>query len=205
MDQFCKICSGLSYNKPFCSPCFKTFIKKIPTQNEPGYAIGGGSLSDSISKQLGTDAEKLFSTTCNSLSKPFRFATPFENKKRHFDYIVKDNSKYLKIEVKSMKARHRGEDPDPSIVYVEIYNIDGGPGWVYGDADYIAFQLPDKFLCVSRVELVWKVNSMVSKLPFVTKSGIEYTLYGRSNRKDMVVVLPIHEIMSIRDAFAYSL
>lgn len=196
--MICQICYNESRQKQFCVNCHKVFILKLEP-NRPGMVAGGGSLSDETSRNLGNNAEQLFFDAYRSVEKPIRCATAFENRKQHYDFIVYEKEKFIKVEVKSMKARNRGEAPDPMIIYIEVFNIDGGPGWIYGEADYIAFQQLNGFILVSRVELLWKVHAFMKSLPYVTRSGLEYTLYGRKNRKDLVMILPISEIFSISD------
>jgi len=194
----CQICDCPSKGHRYCTPCFQSFIKKAPFAG-PGPVRGGGELADNISRQLGQTAEDQFYNYYKSAGKRIRTATKFENHKKHYDFVTFEERlrKYIRVEVKSMKARKRGQEPDPTIAYLEVHNIDGYPGWVYGQADAIAFQTPTGFLIVNRKRLVEIVNDYYKKLPYVTESGIEYTLYGRFNRKDLVMILPFSEIEKI--------
>lgn len=196
----CPICQGDTRGHKYCTPCYLSFIQKIPSV-PPGGIKGGGEYIDAISRNMGQSAEDEFFHLNKMQHKFIRSATRYENIKKHFDFILYEQllSKYIKVEVKSMKARHRGEAPDPSIIYIEIFNIDGYPGWVYGESDYIAFQRPDGFLLVQTKSLINIVNYYYHHLPYVTKSGIEYTLYGRNNRKDLVLILPFKEIENIKN------
>lgn len=195
----CYICGTDSHGQRYCSPCFQAFIKKRVVQPTP--VKGGGDLADETSKRLGQTAEDLFYNHFINKNKKIRTATNNENRRRHYDFVVFEESlgRFIRIEVKSIKARKRGQQPDPSIVYLEVHNIDGHPGWIYGESDYIAFQTPTGFMMVNRMRLVEKVKHFYDKLPYVTESGLDYTLYGRFNRMDLVMVLPFSEIAVIED------
>jgi len=199
-QRLCQICNSVSHGQSYCSPCFQAFIKKRSTHG-PDKVKGGGALIDETSRHLGQTAEDIFFDHFRSNHKKIRTATTMENRKRHYDFVVFEESlgRHIRVEVKSMKARKRGQQPDPNIIYLEVHNIDGFPGWVYGEADYVAFQTPTGFMMVNRIRLVEKVNHYFTRLPYVTESGIDYTLYGRFNRKDLVMILPFSEISQIED------
>jgi len=199
----CLLCNSNSHGQRYCSPCFQAFIKKRDSHG-PGKVKGGGELADDTSRQLGQNAEDLFYNYFRTNNIRIRVATTTENRKRHYDFVVFEKSldRFIKVEVKAIKARKRGLPPDPSIVYLEVNDIEGYPGWIYGEADYVAFQTPNGFVMVNRLGLVDKVKHFFDKLPYVTQSGLDYTLYGRFNRMDLVMVLPFDEILSIQDKIA---
>lgn len=196
MDNKCTVCKIEICGKKYCKHCLLCFIKKEETFS-PEAVRGGGELSDGLSKQLGETAEKKFFQMCKDKGYMIRCATKFENVKKHYDFVVKMDKSFIRVEVKSMKARQRGQQPDASVIYLELFNIDGGPGWIYGEADYIAFENSKGFMLYPRMELIKIVDYWKDKLPYVTKSGIDFTLYGRQNRKDLVLVLPFAEVNQI--------
>lgn len=142
---------------------------------------------------MGTAAEQRFFDICRSRGYTIRSATSYENRVKHFDFKVQGYA----VEVKSMKAPRRGMAPDPNMIYVELKNVCGGSGWVYGDADYIAFEQRKGFLMVDRSKLVGLVQSMQSKCRKSNVSGVYNTLYSRANRDDLVMVLHINDLTGL--------
>lgn len=196
MQNLCQICKNEIFGKNYCKSCFLCFIKKQDSII-PNEVKGGGTFMDERSKLMGESAEEKFFNLCKSKGYSIRNATKFENMKKHYDFIVNINNEFLKVEVKAIKSRQRGEKPDPSVIYLELFNIDGGPGWIYGNADYIAFQTSGGFAMYLRTDLIKLVDYWKDRVPFVSKSGIDFTLYGRNNRKDLVLVLPFAEVNTI--------
>jgi hypothetical protein len=158
---------------------------------------GGGAYATAHTTAMGTNAERRFYDGCMNKGWNIRQSSSYENRVRHYDFEV--NGDY--IEVKAMKAPRRGMAPDPSIIYLELKNIEGGEGWLYGDADFIAFEQPSGFLVVCRTELVSLAERMMSRCRRVHVSGEYNTLYSRANRSDLVMVLHIDDIHRLRNKF----
>jgi len=197
----CNINYKSSYQgaKPVCSPCRKYFIQNaIYNINYNQVAKGGSNLATKHTKKMGSDAEIKFAEVIkNKYLYKLRRSTKHEEIKLHYDYVIeKNNSDYLRIEVKAMKSRRRGKPVDPTIIYLEYKNIIGGPGWLYGKSDYIAFEQPNSFILVFRNDLVEFGNKMLPKMKLVNKSGIEGTLYSRRNREDLVGCFDLSDIIT---------
>lgn len=162
------------------------------------YAKGGGRFATEFTRKIGTKAEKQFEQILISMSLNFRPAKINEELKCHYDYVVTNflNYKSCKIEVKATKSPKRGQKPDSSILYLEIKSVGGHPGWIYGKADYIAFQIDEKFILFSRYDLVEYLKNTQDKMPIVKKSGIVGTKYGRKGRKDLVAIFNTKIVMS---------
>jgi hypothetical protein len=142
---------------------------------------------------MGTAAEQRFFDICKKRKYVIRPATQKENIVSHFDFIVQGK----RVEVKSMKAPRRGQAPDPNIIYLELRNVEGGDGWLYGRADFIAFEQERGFLIVSRKELVQLVDRMQSRCRSARTSGLFYTMYSRANRRDLVMILPLSALAKL--------
>lgn len=142
---------------------------------------------------MGTAAEQRFFDICRSRDYTIRPATSYENRVNHFDFEVQGYA----VEVKSMKAPRRGMAPDPNMIYVELKNVSGGSGWVYGNADFIAFEQYNGFLMVDRNKLVQLVQSMQSMCRKSNVSGVYHTLYSRANRDDLVIVLHVKDLAKL--------
>ena len=55
----------------------------------------------------------------------------------------------VKVDVKALKRTNRNDnDVDENIHWVEIRNVRGKKGWLYGDSGLIAFETKDYFVFV---------------------------------------------------------
>jgi hypothetical protein len=73
----------------------------------------------------------------------------------HIDYwLSKDGSTEISVDVKARKKVKRGDtSTNDSLIWVEFKSVNGGDGWLYGKADFIAFETADSFLIVRRSAL----------------------------------------------------
>lgn len=92
---------------------------------------------------------------------------------KHIDfYLYKDSISYDKskissilhnttVEVKSHKNVGRGNYAvGDKYALVETVNVRGNKGWLYGEANYIAFRYDDSFIIVPRTALISIVESI---------------------------------------------
>ena len=158
------------------------------------FAKGGGEYADTYSKNLGKKAEIEFLEIIQNLNLDYRNASKKEEIFSHWDFLIKSNNRIFegKYEVKAMKAKERGQKPNSNIIFIEIKSVGGNKGWIYGDADYIAFQKPDGFLIFPRKTLQKFTDSNLESMPLVDKSGQIWTKYSRKNREDLVAIFPIN-------------
>lgn len=167
-------------------------------QKVKSYAAGGEGYATSHTKQMGTQAEQSFETIIESSPDTFggyRSATNKEERFGHFDYVVDEfyGVKNARVEVKATKAPSRGQQADSTILYIELRSVGGHPGWVFGQADFIAFQLNDGFVVFKRPELAAYTRQRTTSFIRAKKSGIPNTLYGRPERNDLVAILNTNE------------
>ncbi|NQZ74582.1 MAG: hypothetical protein HRT61_00460 [Ekhidna sp.] len=83
-------------------------------------------------------------------------------------------------------------------IWVEIKNVRGENGWLFGEAEWIAFDMPELqgFACVKRVDLVELVKEVVDKV-YTTKAKAYRKLYQRKDREDVITLLVHRDIRSI--------
>lgn len=191
----CTVC-GFKGPRAMCRPCHTAFVEGNRFIAES--VKGGGAFATEATRQMGTHAEQRFIDMCAKKGFPMRPATSYENRRLHFDFIVKKtNVMFSRVEVKAMKASWRGGPPNPNIIYVETKNIIGEKGWVYGAADEIAFEQPWGFLIVPRKALVAMTEYYRKKARRAERSGIPYTVYGRKDRNDEVLLLQTSDLYSL--------
>lgn len=103
---------------------------------------------------MGEDAENLFTTYADKngyyASKQFGQI----NIEQHIDYLLYKHigAKPISIDVKSQKRQYKISQPNKTVI--ELKNVRGEIGWLYGNADKIAFQYETSFLIFDRKELV---------------------------------------------------
>lgn len=110
----------------------------------------------------GKKVEKKFA----SLFEDATFSTTKEDITQHWDVsIPKDkfsklvkleedfDSDVVRVDVKKVKCRLRSEGLDESIHWVELKNVNGKLGWLYGEADYFAFEVFKYFIIVEKDKL----------------------------------------------------
>jgi hypothetical protein len=102
-----------------------------------------------------------------------------------------------KIDVKTIKKENRYDTVyNENFHWVEIKNVNGKLSWLYGEADYFAFETNDYWIVVDKLKLQEFIKTkMVGKL--VGKSKDPYELYQRDNRKDVIVKVKTIDLIYI--------
>lgn len=117
----------------------------------------------------------------------------------HIDIWWTTNSgKTVGFDHKSMKKNNQADDiVSPELTWIETRGVKGEPGWLYGKADYIAFDHPDGTHIVRRTDLVARMETRVSG-DLTHDHPYQYWLpYQRRGRKDIVVKVPFTEIQTL--------
>lgn len=113
------------------------------------------------------------------------FSNTSEDMNEHWDLKIE-----LKIDVKSMKKINRFDDsPNENYHYVEIKNVNGKLGWLYGDADYFSFETIDYWILVSKTKLQEFIKNRVDKVYVDKASNSLYKLYNRKGRLDVITMV----------------
>lgn len=105
----------------------------------------------------------------------------------------------LGVDVKGLKKSNRtNKDFDDTINWIEILNVQGRPGWLYGKATYIAFRTKTKILFVKTSKLQTWVNSQIEGKQLVNINPKEYYIpYQRQGRKDMIIKVPTSDLENL--------
>lgn len=115
----------------------------------------------------------------------------------HIDIFWTKNDKTVSFDVKGLKKNNRSDDTiDSDIHWIEIANVKGNLGWLYGKADYIAFETLEDWMIVRRVDIIDLVNLKVINKS-ISKSKDFYTLYQRYGRQDIIVKVPTSDLRRI--------
>jgi hypothetical protein len=142
--------------------------------------------------EIGQTAEQRFA----ELLEGSRRATTQEDMHEHWDVMSETG---MKFDVKAMKKWKRS-DPEPTdrIHYVELRNVRGELGWLYGEADYIAFETRAHWIVVPRKKLVHFIEGATEKNERSDKPAV-YKLYQREGRKDLMTVIPSMDLLAISE------
>ena len=107
----------------------------------------------------------------------------------------------LKIDVKGLKKRRRSDtEVDDSIHWVEIKNINGNLGWLYGQADAFAFEAKHFWILVGKESLQELIAEKCSK-KLTSSSPQLYKLYTRNGRSDVITLVKTSDLMAIAGEF----
>jgi len=109
---------------------------------------------------------------------------------KHIDYYIDMGTHEYSVDVKGNNA--------PYEIWLEIKNVIGKNGWLYGDATHIAFDMPEMngFVLVETKLLREYVSKNVKK-EFVNKGNAYKKLYNRRERKDVITYITITDLLSI--------
>lgn len=142
--------------------------------------------------EIGQRAEQRFAQLLNNP----RFSTPEEDMTQHWD-VEADGKRY---DVKAMKKWKR-ENPESTdrMHYVELRNVHGELGWLYGEADYIVFETRRYWIVVNRRSLMPYIEGLTEGAKR-TKEPTVYNFYQREGRKDLMTVVPTVDLLAISEA-----
>lgn len=142
--------------------------------------------------EVGQRAEQRFAQL---LHNP-QFSTPDQDMKEHWD--VESYGK--KYDVKAMKKWKRADaEATDRMHFVELRNVHGDLGWLYGEADYIVFETRRYWLVVNRRFLMAFIEGATEKNERSAKPEV-YKLYQRTGRKDLMTVVPTVDLLAISEA-----
>jgi hypothetical protein len=103
----------------------------------------------------------------------------------------------VKFDIKALKKVSRSDDEvNPEIHWVEIENVHGKPGWLYGMADYIAFETDISWLIVKRGTLSQLIDDKLQIV--VTNQPEPYKMYRRWGRYDVLTIVPTEDLRNIK-------
>jgi hypothetical protein len=101
----------------------------------------------------------------------------------------------VKIDVKGMKKISRYDnDKNQHIHWLEIKGITGHNGWVYGEANFFAFEVESYWIVVSKPSLQKFIKDNINK---EYRNKEMYYLYQRSGRKDVLTIVSSYDLCYI--------
>ncbi len=88
----------------------------------------------------------------------------------------------------------------PDEIWIEFKNVRGEPGWVFGEATYIAFDMPELhgFALVERQELQNYCRQNVDFSGLVAKQDAYKKCYQRKDREDLITKLILQDLQELK-------
>jgi hypothetical protein len=115
----------------------------------------------------------------------------------HWDFKVIIKGREFKIDIKSLKEQARVD-----YHWIELQNVRGEKGWLYGKADYILFECMEEWLLVKRQTLLDYTIGKTNGKPLIYTKSIDHLkagyTYQRYKREDITTILSTDELKSIQ-------
>ena len=115
-----------------------------------------------------------------------------EDRHSHIDYwLALSGDKKWGVDVKGNNL--------PDEIWCEFKNVQGNPGWMYGGATIIAFDMPEEggFAIVDREELAFFCEKHVSDEVVTDKRYAYLKKYTRKDREDVITILKLHDLKNL--------
>jgi hypothetical protein len=153
----------------------------------------------------GEFAEKTFKNLAESRGFLVKDATK-KQQLSHIDLLVEDKDK--KIYTFDIKARKKINRADfaakDDLIWVEFKNVAGSNGWLYGAADYIAFERESDFLIINRANLVTLCERVVQNKKVSSAKDALYAKYTRVGRKDEISLIKMEDICNSMKTYIWT-
>jgi len=121
----------------------------------------------------------------------FNKANKYQDMNEHWDLSTE-----IKFDIKGLKKiKRKDSEYNEDIIWVEIVNVNGKKGWLYGKAHYFVFELKKYWLLVDKRELQKLVETNTIK-EYKDKAEINY-LYNRKGRRDVLTLLHTIDVIHI--------
>ena len=156
----------------------------------------------------GHSAEDLFEELAKTKGYLTRRATREENMHKHIDMFLegRDSKSKKSTEVSvDIKARKRTSRRDKKFndewIWIELKNVQGRKGWIYGDANFIVFEREKDFVVASRRSIIELIESKVRfDLGFVDRAyQAKYQVYQRRGRRDQITQVKMSDILKLKN------
>lgn len=100
-----------------------------------------------------------------------------------------DLKQSIGIDVKGIKKLYRDDDsPNENYHWIEIKNVNGDNGWMYGESDFIAFETEEYFFITPRLSLKRFVEHKCKSKIWSVDPAL-YQLYRRKERPNECLTL----------------
>ena len=146
----------------------------------------------SYSNSTGRMAEVRFKRAAEKLGFEVMKASPEEDMHQHIDYWLSQDEKKHAVDVKGNNL--------PDEIWCEFKNVRGNPGWMYGNAHIIAFDMPEEggFSIVDRQELAFWCEKNVRDEAVSNKRDAYLKKYTRKDRQDLITKINLRDLKLLK-------
>jgi len=120
------------------------------------------------------------------------YANGVQNMNEHWDIQLNQ-----RFDMRKLKKVRRGDsEVNENFHYVELKNVQGKNGWLYGKTNFFAFETYDYWIIIEKEKLQDFIkNKCKDKIRCETPTL--YQLYTRKNRMDIIVLVKTIDLMAI--------
>lgn len=90
-------------------------------------------------------------------------------------------------------------------LWIELKNSKGKPGWLYGESDFIVFELESSYLFVVRKNLLEYIHSSIDfHLPLVQNTWeAKYKIFQRPGKLDQITQIKLQSIKNLKGNYSW--
>lgn len=136
--------------------------------------------------ELFKGVERKFAKAVETMGK-VNFSTKEQDIYEHWDVSIT-----MQIDVKAIKKNNE------NIHYVELKNVLGNPGWLYGEAHYFSFETEDYWILVDKMRLQHFIKEKCAAKEWSEIPSF-YKLTQRRERQDIITLVKTMDLMFICD------
>lgn len=136
--------------------------------------------------ELFKGVERKFAKSIETLGK-VNFSTKEQDIHEHWDVSIT-----MQIDVKAIKKNNE------NIHYVELKNVLGNPGWLYGEAHYFVFETEDYWIMVDKIRLQHFIKEKCAAKEWSQIPSF-YKLTQRRERQDIITLVKTMDLIFICD------
>jgi hypothetical protein len=151
-------------------------------------------------KKMFLDGQKVEERFAKLFKNP-TFSSPEEDMFDHWDVKIPYKGELLKVDVKGIKKINRKDsETNEFFHYIELRNVKGKEGWLYGKADLFAFETEDYWVIVRKGKLQDFIALNVSKIRVENAKDSLYKFYQRKGWKDLITMVKTLDLMYLADS-----
>jgi hypothetical protein len=136
-------------------------------------------------------------------------STPEQDMREHIDMFLTSNKtkQTTSFDVKAVKEIKRGTGKDDTAHHIELLNVNGHDGWLYGKATFISFETFKTFVVVDRLKLINLIDRYLDKPIYCFDEPLPYCIYKRKDyinkhgevkrRKDETMLVETSKLIEI--------
>lgn len=148
------------------------------------------------------DEELIMEATEKSFGGKCYMATEKEDMFKHVDFWWESPKMgKIGIDAKGLKKNKRTDaEYDDTIHWLELRNVLGKPGWLYGEATYIAFLTKTHIIYVRRDKLAAFAEKAIEGKSVVSSTPKDFYIpYKRFKRNDLLLKVPTSDLYNLCD------